>query len=258
ATVASVAITPIRRVRVACTAAWASGVITPISGTSNSRCRSGSAAAVAELHATTSSLTSRAARWLAISCAYRLITSGGLVPYGKRAGSESPKYRKSSLGNDTRHSCRTVSPPTPESNTPIGRGSIHRSLERAAAGRRAGQGRQIPVRSYKNVDDHLTATQGRAAPPRAAGGDAAADRPRRPGRRHPSGAGRRGRRAPCHHDVLLQLEDRAAAGGAVAGRPRGCRPGGERPRVARGSRGGHAGTAGRRARPQPRDVPARS
>jgi hypothetical protein len=33
--------------------------MTPISGTSNSRCRSGSAADVAELQATTSSLTSR-------------------------------------------------------------------------------------------------------------------------------------------------------------------------------------------------------
>ena len=88
---ASVAITPTRRVRVACTAACASGVITPISGTANSRWRPGSAEAVAALHATTISFTSSAARWAATSWAKRAITSAGFGPYGNRSGWESPK-----------------------------------------------------------------------------------------------------------------------------------------------------------------------
>ncbi len=57
ATVASVASRPIRRLRVASTAACASGARTPMTGTSRRRWRSGSAAAVAELQAATTSFT---------------------------------------------------------------------------------------------------------------------------------------------------------------------------------------------------------
>ena len=74
------AITPTRRLRVTWTAARASGVMTPISGTSNSRCSSGSAADVAALHATTTSFVSSPARWVAISCAKRRIVAAGLGP----------------------------------------------------------------------------------------------------------------------------------------------------------------------------------
>jgi hypothetical protein len=77
--------------RLTCTAARASGVITPISGTANSRWSSGSAADVAALQATTTSLVSSAARWVAISCAKRRIVAAGLGPYGNRSGDESPK-----------------------------------------------------------------------------------------------------------------------------------------------------------------------
>ncbi len=104
------------------------GVITPISGTAKLRCSSGSAAAVAELQATTISLTPEAARYEAISWANRRIVTAGFVPYGKRPSAESPKYTKSSCGSVTRHSCNTVRPPTPESNTPIGRESIRGSV----------------------------------------------------------------------------------------------------------------------------------
>ena len=52
-----------RRLRVAWTAACASGAITPTTGTRSSVWSSGSAAAVAELHATTTSLTPRASRY---------------------------------------------------------------------------------------------------------------------------------------------------------------------------------------------------
>ena len=48
---------PTRRLRVSCTAARASGVSTPITGTSSVRCRSPSAVAVAELQAITISFT---------------------------------------------------------------------------------------------------------------------------------------------------------------------------------------------------------
>ena len=61
-TVACVARRPIRRLRVACTAACASGVITPTTGTSSSSCSCGSAAEVAALQATSTSFTSCAAR----------------------------------------------------------------------------------------------------------------------------------------------------------------------------------------------------
>src|SRR5579862_5862943 len=51
-----------QRERVACTAARASGVITPTTGTASSACSCGSAADVAVLHATTISFTSCASR----------------------------------------------------------------------------------------------------------------------------------------------------------------------------------------------------
>ena len=57
ATVASVAIRPMRLFRVTWTAAWASGVITPTTGTEIRSWRSGSAAEVAVLQATRISLT---------------------------------------------------------------------------------------------------------------------------------------------------------------------------------------------------------
>ena len=60
-----------RRLRVACTAACASGAITPTTGTRSSVWSSGSAAAVAELHATTTSFTPRASRYAPISRAKR-------------------------------------------------------------------------------------------------------------------------------------------------------------------------------------------
>ncbi len=46
-----------RRARVVCTAACASGVTTPITGSEKVRCSAGSAAAVAVLQATTTSFT---------------------------------------------------------------------------------------------------------------------------------------------------------------------------------------------------------
>ena len=52
----AVASSPIRRLRVACTAACASGVITPTTGTSSSSCSCGSAAEVAALQATSDEL----------------------------------------------------------------------------------------------------------------------------------------------------------------------------------------------------------
>src|SRR5947199_33915 len=72
-----------RRLRVACTAACASGVSTPITGTASSSCSCGRAAEVAVLQA------------------------------------------------------RTIRPPTPESKTPIGRGSIGKEATLAPVLRRA-------------------------------------------------------------------------------------------------------------------------
>ena len=63
----SVAITPIRLFFVVSTAAWAPGRITPTSGTSNSSRAWLSAAAVAVLHAMTTSFTSRDSRYLMMS-----------------------------------------------------------------------------------------------------------------------------------------------------------------------------------------------
>src|SRR4051794_3584870 len=79
----------------------------------------GSAAAVAELQATTSSLIRRAMSSSATSRAKASSSAAERSPYGKRAASA--RYTKSSWGSWTSSSCRTVSPPTPESNTPTGR-----------------------------------------------------------------------------------------------------------------------------------------
>src|SRR5262249_43749137 len=105
--------------------AWpASGVITAITSTPSVVCiiraRSApSAAPAAVLQATTSSLAWRLSSSSAICSEKRSISSASRTPYGKRP--VSPRYRKSSCGSRTSSSCRTVSPPTPESKTAIGR-----------------------------------------------------------------------------------------------------------------------------------------
>ncbi len=76
-----------RRLRVACTAACASGVITPTTGTESSSWSCGSAADVAVLHATTMSFTSCASRNAPISRAKPRTSSSGRGPYGSRAWS---------------------------------------------------------------------------------------------------------------------------------------------------------------------------
>ena len=58
-------------------------------------------------------------------------------PYGNRA--VSPRYRKSSWGSATSSSCSTVSPPTPESNTPIGRRRAPRAQRGGGHGRAVSQ-----------------------------------------------------------------------------------------------------------------------
>src|SRR3954447_18651171 len=117
--------------------AWTgSGRTTPMTSTPSvvsamRRLRAGSAAAVMELQATTSSLAPRASSSSAISSAKASSSAAERSPYGKRA--VSPRYRKSSCGSWTRSSCSTVRPPTPESKTAIGR-------RRGSAGR-GGTGR---------------------------------------------------------------------------------------------------------------------
>ena len=85
ATVASVASRPMRRVRLLCTAAWLSAVITPITGTSRWVCRWASAAAVAVLQATTIIFTSWASSQPAIASARARRSSADLSPYGNQA-----------------------------------------------------------------------------------------------------------------------------------------------------------------------------
>ena len=87
ATVPAVARSPIRRLRVACTAACASGAITPTTGTESDSCSSGSAAAVAVLHATRISFTPCVSRYAPISCAKRATSGSSRGPYGRRAAS---------------------------------------------------------------------------------------------------------------------------------------------------------------------------
>ena len=123
-TVAGVASSPTRPLRVAATACTAPGWTTPRTSTPSVVCMrrwrsAGSAAAVALLQATTSSFTRRAISSSAISSANASSSRRARSPYGKRA--LSARYTKSSCGSWTSSSCSTVSPPTPESNTPTGR-----------------------------------------------------------------------------------------------------------------------------------------
>src|SRR5262249_33630252 len=106
------------------------GAITPTTGTSSDDWRAGSAAEVAALHATTISFTPWRSRYPPISCAKRAISPSGRGPYGRRAWS--PRETESSWGIVTRHACRTVRPPTPESKTPMGRVSTAASLTTGA------------------------------------------------------------------------------------------------------------------------------
>ena len=76
-----------RRLRVACTAACASGVSTPSTGTLSADCSWGSAADVAVLHATTMSLTSWVSRNAPISRANVRTSASGRGPYGSLAWS---------------------------------------------------------------------------------------------------------------------------------------------------------------------------
>ena len=76
-----------RRLRVACTAACASGTITETTGTASCSCRSGSATEVAVLHATTTIFTPWRSRYTPISCAKRRTSPLVRGPYGSRAWS---------------------------------------------------------------------------------------------------------------------------------------------------------------------------
>src|SRR4051794_36062710 len=113
-----------RPLRVAATAITAPGWTTPRTSTPSVVCiirsrSAGSAAADALLQATTSSLIRRVSSSSAISSENASISARGRGPYGTRM--VSAKYTKSSCGSCTSSSCSTVSPPTPESNTPTGR-----------------------------------------------------------------------------------------------------------------------------------------
>src|SRR5829696_945228 len=113
-----------RPLRVAATACTAPGWTTPSTSTPSVVCiirprSAGRAVAVAELQATTSSLIRRASSCSAMSSEKASSSTAVRSPYGKRAASA--KYTKSSCGSCTSSSCSTVSPPTPESNTPTGR-----------------------------------------------------------------------------------------------------------------------------------------
>ncbi len=77
---ASVAMTPMRRSRVACTAARAPGMTTPTIGVENEACSCGSAAAAAELHATMMSFTPRSIRAWAAAKASRRTSASGFGP----------------------------------------------------------------------------------------------------------------------------------------------------------------------------------
>src|SRR5690606_19926950 len=104
--------------REAAQAACAPGSTTPITGTDRRSRRVSSATADAVLQAITTCLTPRPASSCAACTEYFRTVSGLLVPYGKRA--VSPRYMKCSCGNAALRARSTVSPPTPESNTPIG------------------------------------------------------------------------------------------------------------------------------------------
>ena len=71
---------PMRRSRVACTAARAPGMTTPTMGVENEACSCGKAAAAAELQATTISLTPRRVSASAAAKASRRTSDSGLGP----------------------------------------------------------------------------------------------------------------------------------------------------------------------------------
>jgi hypothetical protein len=106
-------------VRDATQAACAPGSITPITGTfSICPLIVGNPTEDAVLHAMTRHLTPYSASACAACSEYRATVSGLFVPYGRRA--VSPRYTKFSCGNLAVRALRTVRPPTPESNTPMG------------------------------------------------------------------------------------------------------------------------------------------
>jgi hypothetical protein len=76
------------------------------------------ATAAMVLQATIRSFTCRSSRKSVISIAYWIMVSADFTPYGTRA--VSPKYRMFSCGRWRMSARATVSPPMPESNTPIG------------------------------------------------------------------------------------------------------------------------------------------
>src|ERR1700716_1813 len=100
-------------------AACAPGSITPITGTFSMRSLIvGNPTEDAVLQAMTRHLTPWSASASAACSEYRATVCGLFVPYGRRA--VSPRYTKCSRGNCAISALRTVRPPTPESNTPMG------------------------------------------------------------------------------------------------------------------------------------------
>src|SRR5688500_5781790 len=193
-----------RPLRVAATACTAPGWTTPSTSTPSVVCSirsrsAGSATAVAELQATTSSLIRRASSSSAISSENASSSAAVRSPYGKRAASAA--YTKSSCGSCTSSSCSTVSPPTPESKTPTGR-------RRSSSGA-FGTPASLPRRSAAaadSVDGGLQALHHRLGDPRIRERAARLDHP---GDQH--------RHQQHEADVL----DRALP---ALGRPRGVRP----------------------------------
>ncbi len=117
-TVVGVPITPILLFLVMLAAFLAPGLITPMIGILNLFFNAGNAMLEALLHATIISLTLNRDRNSAFSIENRFMVSLDFVPYGTLA--VSPKYTIRSFGRAFIISLTTVSPPTPESNMPMG------------------------------------------------------------------------------------------------------------------------------------------
>src|SRR5262245_45796375 len=99
--------------------------------------------AVDVLQATTSALTSRSTSASRASVEKRRTSSSERGPYGARA--LSPRYVVDSCGSRRTISWRTGRPPTPESKTPIGRGSDTGDRLAASGGHRhASCAEQLP------------------------------------------------------------------------------------------------------------------
>src|SRR5205814_5159205 len=105
----------------------------------------------------------------AISRLKRVTVSRDLLPYGSRA--VSPKYTTDSSGR-VRNSSRTaVRPPSPESNTPIGRGSLMtvprsrqvRDVDRAIERQMAAERRQRLTGTHQHHASHLRQVRGERA-----------------------------------------------------------------------------------------------